>query len=82
MQTNSLKKKKATQAQKTMDFGVPLQLSSLRTWRCHCSSWGPCCGVGLIPGSRAFPCHGQKKKKKKQKTYEFYCNNANENYFA
>ena len=30
--------------------GVPVWLSGLSTWPCHCSSSGCSCGVGLILG--------------------------------
>lgn len=38
--------------------GVPLWLSRLKVWRCHCR------GVGSIPGLETWPC--QKKKKRKE----------------
>ena len=35
---------------------APLQCSGLRIHRCHCSSSGHCCGVGLIPGLGTSSC--------------------------
>ena len=32
------------------NFGVPLWLSRLRTWCCHCCGSGHRCGIGWIPG--------------------------------
>ena len=47
--------------------GVPLWLSGLRIWCCHCCGWGHCCGLDLIPGMGTSTCHGcgQKGKRKK-----------------
>ena len=47
-------------------------LEELRIQRCHSSSLGSYCGLGLIPGLGTFSCHGlgQKKKKKKKRKKE------------
>ena len=48
---------------------VPLWLSRLRIWWCHC------CGTGLIPGLETSPCRsggpppGQKKEKRKEQKW-------------
>ena len=35
---------------------VPMLLSRLRIWHCHCSSSGCCCVLGLIPGPGTSAC--------------------------
>ena len=45
---------------KMIAIGVPLWLSGLRTWCCHCR------GVGSSAGPRTSTCHGVAKKQKKQ----------------
>ena len=38
--------------------------SRLRTWHCHCSSLGCCCGTGSSPGPGTSSCHGWDQKLK------------------
>ena len=45
-------------------FGVVLWLSGLRTWPCHCSGLGHCCGAGSVPGLETSTCREWPKKKK------------------
>ena len=49
-------------------LGVPLWHSGLRTWYCHCSSSGCCCGE-FHPWPRNSTCHwwGKKKKRKEKR---------------
>lgn len=51
--------------------------NGLRIQRRHCSSLGPCCGIGLIlaPGTATCcgPGQNQQKKKKKPKTTKHLC---------
>ena len=50
-----------------MSLRVPLWLSSLRMWRCHCSGSGHCCGTDSIPGLETSACCGCSQNKTKQK---------------
>jgi len=46
--------------------GVPMWLRALRTWHCHCSGSGCCCGVGSIPHpGTSTCCRGSQKQTKK-----------------
>ena len=45
--------------------GVPLWLSGLRIWCCHCCGSGYCSGTGSVPGLRTSACRRCSQEKKK-----------------
>ena len=55
-----------TNNKKRVFLGLPLWLSGLRIWSCHCSSSDCCCATGSIPGGGTSEYNGCVKKKKKE----------------
>ena len=64
--------KNSRTSSKRWAIGVPWWLSRLRTWHCHCSGSGYCCGVDSIPsqGTYAYCGHALPPKKMKKQVQQ------------
>ena len=58
------------------DGSSSLVAHGLRTWCCHCSGLGCCCGTGLIPGPETSTCHEHSQTKQNTKCRCLDCFNG------